>query len=53
MDIKENRGIIPAHRSSEHMGIRSDLEKNFDFEIIDEFLDHYSMMIEIMEPLII
>ena len=35
------------------MGIRTDLESNFDFEIIDEFLDHYAMMIEIMEPLII
>ena len=35
------------------MGIRTDLEKNFDFEIIDEFLDHYAMMVEIMEPLII
>jgi two-component system chemotaxis sensor kinase CheA len=35
------------------MGIRSDLEANFDFEIIDEFLDHYAMMVEIMEPLII
>jgi two-component system chemotaxis sensor kinase CheA len=37
----------------EVMGIRTDLENNFDFEIIDEFLDHYAMMIEIMEPLII
>jgi len=37
----------------EIMGIRTDLENNFDFEIIDEFLDHYAMMIEIMEPLII
>lgn len=35
------------------MGIRSDLENNFDFEIIDEFFDHYSMMVGIMEPLII
>ena len=35
------------------MGIRSDLEKKFDFEIIDEFLDHYSMMVESMEPLIV
>lgn len=35
------------------MGIRTDLEKNFDFEIIDEFLDHYAMMVEIMEPLIV
>lgn len=53
MDIKENRGIIATYRSSKYMGIRSDLENNFDFEIIDEFLDHYSMMVEIMEPLII
>lgn len=35
------------------MGIRSDLEANFDFEIIDEFLDHYAMMVEVMETLII
>jgi len=35
------------------MGIRSGLEANFDFEIIDEFLDHYAMMCENMEPLII
>ncbi len=35
------------------MGIRSVLEANFDFEIIDEFLDHYAMMTEIMEPLIV
>lgn len=35
------------------MGIRSELENNFDFEIIDEFLDHYSMMVEIMESLIV
>lgn len=35
------------------MGIRSTLEANFDFEIIDEFLDHYAMMTEIMESLII
>jgi two-component system chemotaxis sensor kinase CheA len=35
------------------MGVRTDLENNFDFEIIDEFLDHYAMMIEIMEPLIV
>jgi two-component system chemotaxis sensor kinase CheA len=35
------------------MGVRTDLENRFDFEIIDEFLDHYAMMVEIMEPLII
>ena len=35
------------------MGARRDLENNFDFEIVDEFLDHYAMMIDVMEPLII
>ncbi|MDF1882075.1 chemotaxis protein CheA [Sulfurimonas sp. MAG313] len=35
------------------MGVRRDLEENYDFEIVDEFLDHYAMMVEIMEPLII
>jgi len=35
------------------MGIRSDLDENFDFEIIDEFLDHYSMMVESMEVMIL
>jgi len=34
------------------MGIRSDLETNFDFEIVDEFLDHYSMMVDSMEIMI-
>ena len=35
------------------MGVRSDLEANFEFEIVDEFLDHYSMMIDSMEVMII
>ncbi len=35
------------------MGIRSDLNANFDYEIVDEFLDHYSMMIDSMEIMII
>jgi len=35
------------------MGIRSDLDSNFDFEIVDEFLDHYSMMVESMEVMIL
>lgn len=35
------------------MGVRRDLEDNFDYEIVDEFLDHYAMMVEVMEPLII
>jgi len=35
------------------MGIRSDLEANFDFEIVDEFFDHYSMMVDSMEIMIL
>jgi two-component system chemotaxis sensor kinase CheA len=35
------------------MGVRRELEANFDFEIVDEFLDHYAMMVEVMEGLII
>ena len=35
------------------MGIRADLDANFDYEIVDEFLDHYSMMVDNMETMII
>jgi len=35
------------------MGVRSDLEASFDFEIVDEFLDHYSLMVDSMEIMII
>ena len=35
------------------MGIKSDLDANFDFEIVDEFLDHYSMMVDSMEIMIL
>ncbi len=35
------------------MGVRSDIEANFDFEIVDEFLDHYALMVESMELLIL
>jgi two-component system chemotaxis sensor kinase CheA len=35
------------------MGVRNDLESNFDYEIVDEFLDHYSIMVECMETMII
>ncbi|QOY51506.1 Hpt domain-containing protein [Candidatus Sulfurimonas baltica] len=35
------------------MGIRSDLDASFDYEIVDEFLDHYSMMVDNMETMII
>lgn len=35
------------------MGIRSDLDSNFDFEVVDEFYDHYTMMVESMEVMIL
>ena len=35
------------------MGIRTDLDASFDYEIVDEFYDHYTMMIESMEVMII
>jgi len=35
------------------MGVRSDLNANFDFEIVDEFLDHYSLMVDSMEVMIL
>jgi two-component system chemotaxis sensor kinase CheA len=35
------------------MGIRSDLDSNFDYEVVDEFLDHYSMMVSNMEIMIL
>lgn len=35
------------------MGIKSKLESEFDYGIVDEFLDHYSLMIELMEPLVV
>ncbi|MBU1658021.1 Hpt domain-containing protein [bacterium] len=35
------------------MGVRSDLDANFDFEIVDEFLDHYSIMVDSMEVMIL
>jgi len=35
------------------MGVRHDLEVNFDYEVVDEFLDHYSIMVDMMEPLVV
>ncbi len=35
------------------MGIKSELEAGFDFEIVDEFVDHFSLMVESMEVLIL
>ena len=35
------------------MGIRSELEESFDFDIVDEFLDHFSLMSDSMEIIIL
>ncbi|BDY12628.1 Hpt domain-containing protein [Hydrogenimonas cancrithermarum] len=35
------------------MGIRKRLEEQFDYDIVDEFLDHLDVMTEAMEPLIV
>ncbi len=35
------------------MGIRNWLERQFDYDIVDEFLDHFEVMTEVMEPTII
>ncbi|KEA45380.1 histidine phosphotransferase [Campylobacter mucosalis] len=35
------------------MGIFKNLELEYSFDIVDEFLSHYSLMCDIMEPLII
>jgi len=35
------------------MGIRKALEQEYDYEIVDEFLDHFDIMTDVMEPAII
>lgn len=35
------------------MGIYQQLESEFDYEIVEEFLGHYSMMVESMDRLIV
>ena len=35
------------------MGIRAQLEQQYDYDIVDEFLDHFDIMTEVMEPAII
>jgi two-component system chemotaxis sensor kinase CheA len=35
------------------MGIRSELEESFDLDIVDEFLDHFSLMSDSMEIIIL
>ncbi len=35
------------------MGVKSEIESKFDFEIVDEFLDHYSLMVDSMELIVL
>ena len=35
------------------MGARSDLNSKFDYDIVDEFLDHYSILVDSMQVMII
>ena len=35
------------------MGVKSDLDSTFDSEIVYEFLDHYSIMVDCMESMIL
>jgi len=35
------------------MGLRSDLEAEFDYDLVDEFIDHYALMTDSMEILIL
>jgi two-component system chemotaxis sensor kinase CheA len=35
------------------MGVKHDLEEKFDFEIVDEFMDHYEFTCEMLEPIIL
>ncbi|WP_201352525.1 Hpt domain-containing protein [Hydrogenimonas urashimensis] len=35
------------------MGIRTELEQQFEYDIVDEFADHFDIMTESMEPAII
>jgi len=35
------------------MGIKSELELNFDLEIVEDFLEHFEMMCDVLEPIIL
>jgi len=35
------------------MGIKTELEEAFDFDIVDEFLDHFSLMCDSMEIMVL
>lgn len=45
--------MILSYIGIREMGIRSNLEKNFDLDIVEEFLDHYAIMVDCMENMII
>lgn len=35
------------------MGVRKKLEEQFEYEIVDEFIDHFGMMCDILEPTVL
>ena len=35
------------------MGVKSEIESKFDFEIVDEFLDHYALLVDSMELIVL
>lgn len=35
------------------MGVKKDLEERFDFDIVDEFMDHYEFTCDMLEPIIL
>lgn len=35
------------------MGIRTEIEEQFDLEIVEDFLEHFEMMGDVMEPIIL
>lgn len=35
------------------MGIRSSIEEEYDLEIVEDFLEHFEMMGDVMEPIIL
>ena len=35
------------------MGVKKNLEEQFDFDIVDEFMDHYEFTCDMLEPIIL
>lgn len=40
-------------RKEARMGIRKRLEERYDYEVVDEFIDHFDIMTEAMEPAVV